>query len=244
MNELLQEQVLLAQRLQAARLRHKERESFVQAFCASATLRDSLTPSETFPRKLNPGLGRVRPQIAGAILIGSLFLLSRLAWSQAGKPDQPAVVNLGFAATLAGDTVDIPIYLSAPETIKVVSIAKTISFPKKLLSLTKTELGLAGEQSQAEIKTSIADDPGNSGLSLLQLVISSKEPMKQGILAVLKFKVSTAARKGNIPLKVVDSKATAAGGAPLQMAKGKDGVIGVFDTIEEMPVTGCFFFTH
>ena len=196
-------------------------------------------------RTLNPESRiPISPRIAGVILLGSLFLLPSSALSQAGKPSQPAVVNLGFAATLAGDTVDIPISLSAPETVKVFSVAKTISFPKKLLSLTKAELGLAGEQSHAEIKTSIAEDAGNSELSLLRLAISSKQPMKPGILADLKFKVSTAARKGTIALKVVDSKATTLGGAPLQMARGKDGVIGVFDTIEEMPVIGCFFFTH
>ena len=158
-------------------------------------------------------------------LLGSLFFLPTWTWSQA----QQARVNVGVATTLAGDTVDIPLILAAPETLQIGSVVQTISFPKKLLSLTRTELGLAGEQSQAAIKTKTTDDSGNSDLSRVEVTISFPGPMKPGVLAYLKFKVSTEARKGTIPLKVVDSKATTASGGPLPMAKGKDGEVGVFN---------------
>ena len=176
--------------------------------------------------------------IVELFLLGGLFFLPTLAWSQAAR------LSVGVANTLAGDTVDIPIYLTAPDPIKVVSVVQTIRFPKKLLSLTRAQLGPAAEQSQAEIRTKTTDPSDNSDLSLIEIVISSKEPMKAGVLAYLKFKVSTAAREGAIPLKVVDLKATTERGAPLPIAKGRDGEVAVFNTTEAMPAVGCFFFTH
>ena len=186
---------------------------------------------------LNYGL-----RVAGGLLLLSLFTLPTLTWSQAPKTDQRARVNVGAAPTLAGDTVDIPLTFSAPETTKIGSLAATLSFSKKLLALTKAVSAV--EQSRSEIKTSTKDDSGNPELALLEITISSKEPMKPGVLGYLKFKVSPEARKGTLSLKVIASKATTESGRPLPMAKGQDGAIGVFDTTEEMPVTGCFFFSH
>ena len=174
----------------------------------------------------------------GLLLLGALFFLPTLAWSQGAR------LSVGVANTLAGDTVDIPVYLTAPDPIKVGSVAQTISFPKKLLSLTRAQLGPAAEQSQAEIRTKTTNASDNSDLSLIEIAISSKEPMKAGVLAYLKFKVSTAAREGTIRLKVVALKATTERGAPLPIAKGRDGEVAVFNTTEAMPAVGCFFFTH
>ena len=105
-------------------------------------------------------------------------------------------------------------------------------------------MGPAAEQSHAELRTKTTDASDNSDRSLLEIAISSKEPMKAGVLAYLKFKVSTAATEGPIRLKVVDLKATTESGAPLPIAKGRDGEVSVFNTTEAMPAVGCFFFTH
>lgn len=174
----------------------------------------------------------------GLFLLGSLFFLPPLAWSQAAR------LSVGVANTLAGDTVDIPIYLTAPDPVKVGSVVQTISFPKKLLSLTRAQLGPAAEPSQAELRTKTTDAGDNPDLSVIEIAISSKEPMKAGVLAYLKFKVSTAAREGTIPLKLADWKAATVSGGPVQLAKGKDGEVAVFNTTEAMPAVGCFFFTH
>ena len=52
------------------------------------------------------------------------------------------------------------------------------------------------------------------------------------------------AKKGVIPLKMKGTKATKADGGPMQLAKGDDGEITIFALDEEIPVVGCFFFTH
>jgi len=153
-------------------------------------------------------------------------------------------LNVGVSTAKPGDVIDIPLTLGVPEGMSVRSVVETISFPKKVLSLAKTELGLSGELSQAEIKTNITDDKGDSDLSDLEITISSKTPLKPGILAYLKFKVSGDAKKGSVSLKVVSSKATTSGGETVEMAKGKDGEVTLFNANEELPVVGCFFFSH
>lgn len=177
-----------------------------------------------------------------------------LSWSQGDKrgkkAEQPPAgssqprVNVGVSTAKPGDIIDIPITLSASDTVKVGTVIQTVSFPKKALSLTKAELGLAGEQSQAEIKTDVKDDSADATLSDLVATISSKGLMKPGILAYLKFKVATDATKGTVVLKVLDSKLMAEGGAPVEVAKGKDGEVTIFNANEEIPVVGCFFFSH
>ena len=186
-------------------------------------------------------------RIAGLLLplFLSVSLYSRPGWGQTARPAAPQVkVNLGTLPTLAGGTVDVPVYFSAPEAMKIASLTTTISFPRKLLSFTKAELGIMGQQSQAELQTGAKDDNTSADLSLLQLTVSSKESMKQGILAYLKFDVSVNATKGKIPLNLVDFKAVSSSGVPVSIAKGMDGAIEVYNTTEEMPVVGCFFFSH
>lgn len=187
-----------------------------------------------------------------AFLLTLFLLVPQLLWSQGArqgkKPEaapadtsQPRV-NVGVSTAKPGDVIDIPITLSAADTVKVNTVVETVSFPKKVLSLTKTELGLAGEQSQAEIKTDTKDgaDEDNN----LVVTISSKELLKPGILAYLKFKVSEEAKKGTVVLKVLDSKLMASGGSNVEVAKGKDGEVTIFNKDEEIPVVGCFFFMH
>ncbi len=128
-----------------------------------------------------------------------------------------------------------------PESFKVSGISEVISFPKKALSLTKAELGLAGEQSQAEIKTEVKDDGSDPESARLEVSVTSKVQMKPGILAYLKFKVSEQATKSTVVLKLLDSKAEPAN---LEVAKGKDGEVTIFNLNEEIPVVGCFFFSH
>ena len=192
-------------------------------------------------------------RLAGVVVLAGVFLLPTLVWSQApkrgGKPPEPdnsgqPKVNIGVSTAKPGDIIDIPLTLSAPDTVKVGSIVETIGFPKNTLSLNKAELGLAGEQSKAEIKTDVKDDGASPDQSDLQVTISSADALKPGILAYLKFKVSTDAKKGTVVLKTVDSKLVPAGGGTLDAAKGKDGEVTIFNLDEEIPIVGCFFFSH
>jgi hypothetical protein len=201
---------------------------------------------------------RVSRHAASLMLALSILVLPALSWAQgkpaAGKggapPAQSALgpdqvrINVGVSTAKPTDIIDIPLTLSTPDVTKATSITETVSFPKDTLSLDKAELGLAGEQSQAEIKTDVKADSSNPAASQVVVTVSSKSPLKPGILAYMKFKVSDKAKKGTVVLKIVDSKADGAGGAALTAVKGKDGEVTIFNSDEEIPIVGCFFFSH
>jgi len=212
-------------------------------------------PRRTYSRALNrTSLPRKLgwSEAAAVLLLSSLLFVPKPAWSQVRRPTRPQPeekltqprVNVGVSAAKPDDIIDIPLTLGTPEGVKVGSVIQTINFPKKILEFTKAELGLAGEQSEAEIKSDLKNDSGNPDLSLLVVSISSKAFLKPGILAYLKFKVSDDAKKGQVILKIVDSKISSPSGEPLQAAHGKDGEISLFNKDEEIPIVGCFFFTH
>ena len=79
---------------------------------------------------------------------------------------------------------------------------------------------------------------------MLEISVSSKTCVKAGILAYFSFQAAANTPKGEIPLKLVDYKATSCQGSPMQLANGDDGLITMFASEEEIPVLGCFFFTH
>lgn len=200
---------------------------------------------------------------AAFLLLLNIFVLPSLTWAQgkapAGKGAAPAKgappaqsalgpdqvrINVGVSTAKPEDIIDIPLTLSVPDVTKATSITETVSFPKDILSMSKAELGLAGEQSQAEIKADVKDDPSDPTASLVVVSISAKSPLKPGILAYLKFKVSAKAKKGTVVLKIADAKAESSGGPTLTAVKGKDGEVTIFNSDEEIPVVGCFFFSH
>ena len=200
--------------------------------------------------------------VAAFFLALGILVLPSLSWAQkpapakggapakGAPPAQSALgpdqvrINVGVSTAKPEDIIDIPLTLSVPDVTKATTITETVSFPKDTLSLTKSELGLAGEQSQAEIKSDVKDDPSDPTASLAVVSISAKMPLKPGILAYLKFKVSAKAKKGTVVLKIADSKAEGAGGPALTAVKGKDGEVTIFNSDEEIPVVGCFFFSH
>jgi hypothetical protein len=199
---------------------------------------------------------------AAFFLALSILVLPSLSWAQkpapakggapakGAPPAQPSLgpdqvrVNVGVSTAKPEDIIDIPLTLSMPESTKATSITETVSFPKDTLSLNKAELGLAGEQSQAEIKADVKDDSSDPSASQVVVSITAKSPLKPGILAYLKFKVSDKAKKGTVVLKIADSKAESSGGLALTAVKGKDGEVTIFNSDEEIPVVGCFFFSH
>ena len=199
---------------------------------------------------------------AAFFLALSILVLPSLSWAQkpapakggasakGAPPAQPSLgpdqvrINVGVSTAKPEDIIDIPLTLSMPESTKATSITETVSFPKDTLSLNKAELGLAGEQSQAEIKADVKDDSSDPSASLVVVSISSKSPLKPGILAYLKFKVSDKAKKGTVVLKIADAKADSSGGTTLTSVKGKDGEVTIFNSDEEIPIVGCFFFSH
>jgi hypothetical protein len=179
-----------------------------------------------------------RKATVGLMLACALALVASLA-----AQDDGIAVNVGISAAKQGESIDIPVTLSAPDNSKIVAIHSEISYPKKMLSFTKADRGLAAEISDAEVSAKIKDN-GDANTSVIELSAAGAKPIKPGILAYLTFTVSDTAAKGEVPLKMLSTKASSAAGEPVELAKGKDGEITVFLKDEEIPAVGCFFFTH
>lgn len=181
-------------------------------------------------------------------VLGAFFLCSALVGtaqaSQAEASDQGVKINVGVAAAKPGDPIDIPVTLSGGEQVQAGSVITQVSFPKASLSYVAVEAGLAAELAEGQTQGTLQEDKEDSSLTLLEINITGKNPIKPGILVYMKFRVSTDAQKGVIPLKLRDAKVTVSGGGPAQLAKGDDGEVTIFALDEEIPVVGCFFFTH
>ena len=183
-------------------------------------------------------------RMLGPVLL-ALLLLVPVSGRAAAPQAEPAKVNVGFSNTKPGEPLDLPLTLSALDPLPVGKLVAGITFPKNALSFDAAELALAGEQSEAQIATAVKEVPGESSLSLLEFTMTTKGTLRPGILAYIKFRVSTEAKKGSLSLKWNDLKATSPDGQPVsQVAKGKDGTVVVFNLDEDIPVVGCFFFTH
>jgi len=114
--------------------------------------------------------------------------------------------------------------------------------------LTRTEMGIlgarAGEMAEANVQGTVRDAPDVSGLSLLTVTLTAKQPIKLGILAYLQFRVATDAPKGMVLLRARSVQAASLDGQTQPLAKGRDGQVEIFERDEQIPLIGCFFFTH
>ncbi len=109
--------------------------------------------------------------------------------------------------------------------------------------LLRLELQAYAACEDAEIRAVVREDSNNADLALVEVTVSTQGEMKLGILAYMKFRLSTDAKEGVIELKAVQTKATTREGEPLAVAKGKDGEIAVAPP-GSTPAVACFIFSH
>ena len=157
------------------------------------------------------------------------------------EEDNSVQLNVGVAAARPGEPIDIPVTLSGPEGTQLMSAVVHVSFPNKYLNYTGSQKGLAVELADGDVQIT---DKANGADTMLEISVTSKTCVKAGILAYFSFQATADTPKGEIPLKLVDYRATSCQGNPLQLAQGDDGLITMFASDEEIPVLGCFFFTH
>ncbi len=203
-------------------------------------------------------------RFASGVLVALLLLVCALtaqpavAQEDAGMPPPPTKaspssqsaednsvqLNVGVAAARPGEPIDIPVTLSGPEGTQLTSALVHVSFPNKFLNYTGSQKGLAVELADGDVQIATSPDKADSSQTVVEISVSSKSCVKAGILAYFSFQAAANTPKGDIPLKLVDYKATSCQGSPMQLARGDDGLITMFASEEEIPVLGCFFFTH
>ena len=177
-------------------------------------------------------------------LVGAYLSVPVESGMQAEETGQEVKLNVGLSTAKPGEPIDVPLTLSKGDEPQISSIAAEIGFPKDTFSFVDVELGLSGELSEAKVQAAEKEDPDDSKISLLEVTVFSEKPIRPGILAYIKFRVSMNAVKGTIALELKNSKATTMDGEPVPMAEGKDGQVELFGLEEEIPLVGCFFFTH
>jgi hypothetical protein len=170
--------------------------------------------------------------------------VSRPAAPAAQESTNDLKINIGIAAAKPGDPIDIPVTLSGGEGAQIGGAVIHVGYPTATFSFNDAERGLAVELADGQAKATVAQDKTDAKSSVIELALTGTSCIKPGILAYLKFQVSNDAKKSEVPLKLLDYKATGCQNAPLQLAKGDDGLITIFAIDEEIPVIGCFFFTH
>jgi hypothetical protein len=178
------------------------------------------------------------------LLQSGLVFLIALSLPASMAAQQVTTLNVGISTAKPGDPVDIPLTLSGRETPGLTSITAEISFPKATLRFVRASAGLAGEMAEATVQGTVRDAPDVSGLSLLTVTITAKQPIKLGILAYLQFRVATDAPKGTVQLRDLSLQGGSSDGAAQTLAKGRDGRVEIFERDEQIPLIGCFFFTH
>ena len=179
-----------------------------------------------------------------AVELGCLFAVLTMFGPGVAQAQESTCVNVGFASAKPSDEIDIPLTFSGAEGTSANALTAHVSFPSNILTFTTAERALAAELADAEVKATAAQDKNNKDLSVLEVNIAGKSCIKPGIVAYMKFKVSKDAKKGELKLDLVDSSAKGCEDKPLELAKGDSGSVTLFNMDEEIPVVGCFFFTH
>ena len=176
--------------------------------------------------------------------VWTCLLTQALSAMQAGETGHEVKLNVGLSTAKPGEPIDIPLTLSKGDEPQINMVMGEVSFPKNAFSFVDVELGLSGELSDASVQATEKEDPDDPEVSLLEVTISGEKPIRAGILAYMKFRVSENAPKGTLALELKSSKGTTVEGDSVQMAEGRDGQVELFGLDEEIPVVGCFFFTH
>jgi hypothetical protein len=124
------------------------------------------------------------------------------------------------------------------------SVTVDIGVPKDILTYTGNERGLAVELADGVVEVTAEADKTDSSQTVVEFSAKASGCIRPGILGYVKFDVSTSAQKGDVVLKLLSTKATTCEGAATQLAQGDDGQLTIFALDEQIPVVGCFLFTH
>jgi hypothetical protein len=174
----------------------------------------------------------------------SAFFLATPAIASAPVQASEVRINVGVAAAKPGDSIDIPVTLSGKPDVEVRDLTVRIGVPKRVLTYKDKELGLAVELADGVLDVTTADDKVDSSQTVVVFSAKGQSCIRPGILGYLQFVIAESAQKGEVVLKLLDSEATTCADAVLELAKGDDGRLTLFAVDEEIPVVGCFIFSH
>ena len=168
---------------------------------------------------------------SGILLTCGLAL--SLAQAQSGK----ASLELGIGVAGPGEHATVPVTLSASDPSGVGKIFFELSFPNKLLTFSSFTKGADTESLEITILTKLLESEEEN---ILQVELSSSEPIPEGTLLELLFDVAPEAEPNDeYPLKNLAQRIETTQGEALEATGLKGFIIVVGEA-----VFGCFFYMH
>ena len=162
-------------------------------------------------------------------------------------------VELAELTGTPGASLMLPFYFTPDTNRPVKSLAVEIDYISNNLKFQKASIGLAAEQVNADIQTSVTDgQPNENGLVRSTLRVTTTVPasagdaaLPDGLLAYLLFQISLEAKPFSIRMVPKVVAAEASGSTPLEIADvaSVPGIISI-TALDVMPEATCFFFSH
>jgi hypothetical protein len=196
------------------------------------------------PNLQNTGAAAATRGALIALFAAGAFFLAVPAPASTPAQASDVRINIGVAAAKPGDSIDVPVTLSGKQDVEVRGLTVRIGVPKRVLTYKDKELGLAVELADGVLDVTAADDQGDSSQTVVVFSAKGQSCIRPGILGYFQFVISGSAQKGEVVLKLLDSEATTCADTAMELAKGDDGRLTLFAVDEEIPVVGCFLFTH
>ncbi|HWP84696.1 MAG TPA: hypothetical protein VNN17_05870 [Terriglobia bacterium] len=193
--------------------------------------------------------------LAGRWLAAWLMIAGAVGSAAAQETASQTVPRVGLAELTGtpGSSLMMPFYFTPDPKMPLRSVTAEIEYVSNNLSFQKSSLGLAAEQVNAKIETSVTEgSPDDKGLKRSKLRVTATLPdpappegLPEGLLAYLLFQVSLDAKPFIIRLVPTVVAAEAVGNAPVAVAAigTETGLVRV-EALDVMPEATCFFFSH
>lgn len=197
--------------------------------------------------------------MAISILAAQLLAAPATVFAQEAAPEAPASaapaktlrLDLVSARVRPGSPVFLNTMITNPSTAPVYVVRQSIEFPRGSLTYFQARLGIAANMSFADIAVAMKDASGapakeKAAAQKLELTVTAKEPIRDGPLAELEFRLAGDAKEQTLIVKqsaeVFDDKGKKVPG--LTLNETAEVVVSEAIGSEPRPAIGCFFFTH
>ena len=198
--------------------------------------------------------------LAGLWLAAGLFVSTTAPrLSAAALQDQSTSSEVVPRVALAelsgtpGASLMVPLYFTPDLKTPLRSFVVDIEFVSNNLKFQKASRGVAAEQANVDITTSVTDAPADDkGVTRSKLRVTAaltgqtpNEGMPDGLLAYLLFQISLEAKPFAIKLTPTVVSAEDFSNPPKRIAKvGTEPGLVTVELLDVMPEATCFFFTH
>ncbi|MSO21304.1 MAG: hypothetical protein EXQ56_12780 [Acidobacteria bacterium] len=185
------------------------------------------------------------------MVAAQFFVAATPAFTQDDAPDRVPKLELVSARVRPGAPVFLNAMITNPATAPIYVVRQSVEFPRASLTFVLARLGIAANMSFAEIAVEMKDASGTkvkekAAAQKLEITITAKEPIRDGPLAELEFRLAADTKEQTLIVKqsaeALDDKGKKV--ASLTVTPTAEVVVSESIGSEPRPAIGCFFFTH